>query len=177
MSMVHIDGDHNTVVVICDAEEAEAVRQRELEARRREQQARRRAAQERGWAKAHPYLYAERGRSAFEDAQARSTTLLTLWTAVPVVTAIVWTFVSTGLPEGLLAKTLTLLIGSALVGAIAVVPAMLVVGIPAMIYTAVLDSRDEKAARLRAEPDERAARLARETAENDRRLAELGVEL
>lgn len=177
MSLVHVDGDHNTVVVICDAEEAEAFRQRELEARRREEQARRREAQERAWAKAHPYLYAERGRAAFEDADQRSTMVLGAWTAVPLLVAIVWTFVSTGLPEGLLAKVLTLLIGSALVVAIAVIPAVLLVGIPAMIHVAVLDSRDETAARLRAEPRERAERLARETAQNDRRLAELGVDL
>jgi len=177
MAMVQIDGDHTTVVVICDPDEVEAYRQHESEARRRDEQARQRTTRAQAWAKAHPYLHAERGRAAFEAAEARSTMLLTLWTAVPVLVAIVWTFASTGLPEGFLAKVLTLLIGSALVGAIAVIPALLVVGIPAMVHAVVLDSRDEKAARRRAEPRERAERLARETAENDRRLAELGVDL
>ena len=174
---IHVQGDGNTVVVVCDADPAQALRAQREEARRRQREVARRQADERAWARAHPYLYSERGSAAYEDADSRRTLVLAAWTAVPVLVAVVWTFVSVGLPGGFLANLLVLAIGSVLVGAIAAIPAMVVVAVPAMVHVAVLDGRDEKAARLRAQPRERAERLARETAENDRRLAALGVDL
>ena len=168
--IVQVDGDGNSVTVLCDPAEVEAIREQQRE------RARRQAAEE-SWARANPYRYAEGGTAAFEAADVRQTLVFAGWVAVPLVAAVVWVFAQIGLPGGVVANVITLVLGTALVVAVLAVPAAVLVAVPALIHVAVLDSRDEKVARQRAEPSERAERLARETAENDRRLAELGVDL
>ena len=168
--IVRVDGDGNTVTVLCDPEQAAALREQE--------QARAdRQAAERSWARANPYRYAEGGTDAFEAADARQSLVFVGWLSVPVLAAIVWGFSETGLPGGFLANLFALVLGAALIGAIVAIPAAVLIAIPALIHVLVLEHRDEKAARMRAAPREQARRLAAETAENDRRLNELGIEI
>jgi hypothetical protein len=168
--IVHVDGDGNGVTVLCDPAEVEALREQQRE------RARRQAAEE-SRARANPYRYAEGGTAAFEAAGDRQSLVFAGWVAVPLLVAVVWAFAHIGLPGGLVTNVITLVLATMLVVAVLVVPVAVLVAIPALIHVAVLDGRDEKQARLRAESRERAERLARETAENDRRLAELGVDL
>lgn len=168
--IVRVDGDGNTVTVVCDPEQAAALRE--------QQQARAdRQAAERAWARANPYRYAEDGTAAFEAADARRYLIFMGWLTVPVVAAIVWAFSTTGLPEGFILGLITLVLGAALIGVIVAVPAAVAVAVPVLIHVLVLEHRDEKAAKLRAAPREQAQQLAAETAENDRRLSELGIKL
>jgi hypothetical protein len=168
--IVRVVGDGNTVTLLCDPEQAASLRERE--------QARAdRQAAERSWARANPYRYAEGGTAAFEAAQDRQSLVFFGWLSVPVLAAIVWVFSATGLPDGFVLGLVTLMLGAALIAAIVVVPAAVVVAIPALIHALVLEHRDEGAARIRAAPREQVRRLAAETAENDRRLTELGIEI
>ena len=131
----------------------------------------------RRWITAHPYLYAEGGDEAFLRAKARQQHVVATWVVFPVVAAIVAAFSHVPPPGGLLSTVVVIAIGATFVGALAVVPSVLLMALPAMIHATALDHRDERRARWRAEPRERRARLALETAANDRRLQALGIEL
>lgn len=168
--IVHVDGDGNTITVVCDPAQAAALREQEQERARRE-------AAERSWARANPYRYAEGGTAAFDAADARQSLVIGGWIAAPVLVAVVWAFTTVGLPGGFLANVITLVLGAAVIAAISVIPAAVLVAIPALVHVLVLEHRDEKAARLRAAPRERAQQLHAETVENDRRLHELGIDI
>lgn len=168
--IVRVDGDGNSVTVLCDREQAALLREQQ------QAQANRQAA-ERSWARANPYRYAEGGTEAFEAADARRSAVFVGWLAIPVLGAIGWGFSTIALPGGFLTNLITLVLGAALIGAVVAVPAGVLVAIPALIHAVVLEHRDERAARIRAATREHAQRLAAETVDNDRRLSELGIEI
>ena len=191
VTQIHIVGDNTTVVVVEDSAHGVATSssshvalvqdvtaRRLAEAEHRHAIAgRERAEQEAAWARNNPNRYAEGGTDAFLRARARGSRILFWWVAGPVLVTIVWSLWSVGLPEGFLASLFMIGIGAVVIAAVVVIPAMILAILPAVIHNAVLDHRDERAARTRAEPRKRAERLARETAENDRRLRELGLDL
>ena len=171
---IHVEG--NAVVVVTPGAASPGVTTTAKGPTQVEQRPRGPKRAEAAWARAHPALYREGGRAAFESANGRSTRVLGAWSAALTLAIVVATLSAVGLPDELLPALLALVVGSVLIAAIAAIPAVLLVAIPAMTHVALLDRRDEQAARRRAEADDRRRRLVRLTRENDRRLRALGID-
>lgn len=171
---IHVEG--NAVVVVTPGSAAPGVTTTAQGRTQVEHRPRGPKPAEAAWARAHPALYREGGRAAFKSAEGRSTRVLGAWSAALTLVIVVATLWAVGLPDELLPALLALVVGSVLIAAIAAIPAVLLVAIPAMIHVALLDRRDEQAARRRADVDVRARALVSLTHENDRRLRALGID-